>query len=291
MKEQTLTSFLKSNTTKESSQHLETVEALQANAIVLIDEKQGAAFPVLKKQRAFFSIVYQPWFVQVLKVYGYTRLPFMQEVAQTLKQQNSIVSIQIESRWKAVFQDSGYKVIPKTNYTLEGKEQLHLHSHHIRSLKKAAKAEVKIKLGEAQDVQLFLEEHLFDRIPNMREREIRQFEKFTTKLENENRLKVLTAYAGIELCACGVYYLEDDTWVYLKGVANSTGRKNGAMVLLMQQLIEELKDNERLDFAGSEIEGVATFFKRFGATKEQYFQVEYIRYPFLFNLFGKLKGK
>lgn len=83
---------------------------------------------------------------------------------------------------------------------------------------------------------------------------------------------------------------------YLFPASNSEGRKKNAMFLLIDSIIEEYAETEQtLDFEGSAVEGVARFYKGFGAVKIEYWHIEkndlpfYLNWPFKF--YSKLKGR
>ena len=60
--------------------------------------------------------------------------------------------------------------------------------------------------------------------------------------------------------------------IYLFSAVSSEGKEKNVASLLLNSLIKEFSNTARiLDFEGSQISGIATFFKSFGAEKETYF--------------------
>ncbi len=70
--------------------------------------------------------------------------------------------------------------------------------------------------------------------------------------------------------------------IYLFSVSNPLGKKKRVMYRIMDYVIEENSNkNIFLDFEGSMIDGIARFFKGFGAEIETYFRVNKSRIPFI----------
>ena len=71
----------------------------------------------------------------------------------------------------------------------------------------------------------------------------------------------------------GALFLKDNHRItYLFSAINHEGREKQAMSFLLDHLIEKnAESNYILDFEGSMVEGVAKFYKSFGAVKEEYF--------------------
>jgi hypothetical protein len=60
---------------------------------------------------------------------------------------------------------------------------------------------------------------------------------------------------------------------YMFGTSSESGRKDAAMPLLFDNLFEHHLGQERFDFEGSQIPGLARFYKGFGALEETYWQL------------------
>lgn len=62
--------------------------------------------------------------------------------------------------------------------------------------------------------------------------------------------------------------------IYLAPVSNEEGKRKSAMFLLVDYLIQKYSDI-LLDFEGSRIEGIARFYKGFGAEQKNYYTIGY----------------
>jgi hypothetical protein len=80
-----------------------------------------------------------------------------------------------------------------------------------------------------------------------------------------------------EIIASGVFILEKNRIIYLKGATNDEGRKNGAMQFLMDESIKEWGSSHPVfDCGGSNVESVASFYKRFGAMDVSYYHIDHV---------------
>ncbi len=75
---------------------------------------------------------------------------------------------------------------------------------------------------------------------------------------------------------------------YFLPASNNEGKKNSAMFLLVDYLIKKHAGNEiLLDFEGSAIEGIARFYKGFGAENKPYYSLKRFRPSFLVGKFSE----
>lgn len=81
----------------------------------------------------------------------------------------------------------------------------------------------------------------------------------------------LGAFDGEQLLAAGLFIKWDKGLYFIKGTLNEAGKKNGALVFLIDSVIEKFSaSHEVLDFIGSNQEGIASFYRKFGAVDQQY---------------------
>jgi len=85
-----------------------------------------------------------------------------------------------------------------------------------------------------------------------------------------------------ELIAAVALLVNQKRIIYLLPASNEEGKKKSAMFLQIDRLLKSnAKTGKIIDFEGSKIEGVARFYKGFGAKKETYFVVKKMRPSFL----------
>lgn len=77
--------------------------------------------------------------------------------------------------------------------------------------------------------------------------------------------------AAGEIMAAGFFSFVRDTITYLNGATTEAGKKNGGMHFLMDAVIQLYHHSYRyLDMGGSNVEGVARFYRSFGASDMTY---------------------
>lgn len=79
---------------------------------------------------------------------------------------------------------------------------------------------------------------------------------------------------------CLAYY--NNRITNLIPVSNDEGKKHAAMFLLINEIIKNESSTEKIfDFEGSKIEGIARFYKGFGAVNHPYYTIKNLRPSFL----------
>ena len=100
--------------------------------------------------------------------------------------------------------------------------------------------------------------------------------------------QLLGMFESNTLCACGFFVYFKNRIYNLFPASNDFGKKNGAMFGLIDKIIQENSESESiLDFEGSKIEGVARFYKGFGATERSYWTMERNELPFYWKMLMK----
>ena len=95
------------------------------------------------------------------------------------------------------------------------------------------------------------------------------------------KLKAITDTDG-EVIAALCFTEFNNRITYLIPVSNEKGKKESAMFFLVDTIIrQEAKKNMVLDFEGSAIDGIARFYKGFGAKNQPYYIIKKLRPSFL----------
>jgi hypothetical protein len=90
------------------------------------------------------------------------------------------------------------------------------------------------------------------------------------------------------LCAAAFFIFAGKRVTYLNAVSNEQGKTTNAMHKIIDQFIQENAGRKlTLDFEGSIIEGIARFYKGFGAQLEQYYCLKSNRLPLPLRWFKK----
>jgi hypothetical protein len=91
--------------------------------------------------------------------------------------------------------------------------------------------------------------------------------------------------------ASGFFLLDKKRITYLKGAALDEAKKAGAMYRHFKFAFERYQnDYANYYFGGSDIEPVANFFRKFGATDRNYYNYTIDNSPLWFKTLKRLKG-
>lgn len=109
-------------------------------------------------------------------------------------------------------------------------------------------------------------------------------------LEKAEEKKAITLLGVLnnnnELIAALCLFYTGNRLVYLVPVSNKEGKNSSAMFMIVDYLIKsKTQTSAILDFEGSQIEGVARFYKGFGATNQPYYILKRFRPAFLIGKF------
>lgn len=87
------------------------------------------------------------------------------------------------------------------------------------------------------------------------------------------------------LCAAAFFIFEQDKAYYLNAFSSEEGKKNRAMYAIVNAFLRDYSGNLAvLDFEGSVLEGVARFYKGFGAEQEDYFLIKSTKLPLMHRI-------
>ncbi len=108
---------------------------------------------------------------------------------------------------------------------------------------------------------------------------------------NRNQGELINVYKDGDLVAAGFFLKDKKRITYLKGASKDQAKKEGAMYALMNHSFEKFDSAyTTFDFGGSDIEAVATFYKKFGAIDRNYYNYTINNLPLWFKTLKRLKG-
>lgn len=108
-------------------------------------------------------------------------------------------------------------------------------------------------------------------------------EKIFKLCKNENALSIYSARNENKKIVAAVCILHSfDRLINVLPISNDEGKQSSAMFLLIDKILSEHANSEKIfDFEGSMLQGVARFFKGFGAKEYYYGQIKRFRPKFL----------
>ncbi len=245
-----------------------------------------AVMPLTGNRKLFISYLYQPYFTQQLGVFYKTyetKLRLNDFIAAipakfkfidiNLNEDNEIAEgvIQLRKRKNFVLDLEQPYLDIYNEYDDHCKRNLKKAKKHIQSIKP-----IDVALGVA-----FYQKYIGDQTHQIT---VSDYENLVNLLSVADEKKLVFA-KGVyneheELVAIGIYLLHKGRMIYLLGGASDKGRELRSMFLLFDNLIRHFSEQKMvLDFEGSEIHGIARFFKGFGARKHHYYKLHINRLP------------
>lgn len=104
--------------------------------------------------------------------------------------------------------------------------------------------------------------------------------------------EMIGVFDAAKSLVAGGFFLKDKSRItYLKGASTDEAKKSGAMFSLFDFAFKKYVGTYHyFDFGGSDIENVATFYKKFGAEDRTYYDYQLDLTPLWFRTLKKIKG-
>lgn len=243
------------------------------DALVLNDYE--AVMPLPWRQKYFIKYIYPPAWTQQLGVFSSFKIDaslvkeFIQAIPKKFKKitiqfnaENDLSLFKTEKRTNYILKlDKSYEEIYK-NYRKDRKER-------FRQVNRKNYKVTKVLINDLIDIGK--SDYSYLRITDENYYKLAELSNFIEKNKNGFLLGVC---ANDNQFLGGSFFLKDKLrTTYLFSVATEKGKKEQIITLVINEVIRE-KSNSNLifDFEGSMIEGVADFYKGFGAYEEYYFK-------------------
>ena len=265
------------------------LDATAGNWDALVYGNYEAVMPLTYRRKMGIEYLYQPYFVQQLGIFSKEKLKetesrfFFNEVIKNYR----FADIYVNASFLPKQNDFNAK--PRKNHILDlnANYEILKKPYSIstrRNIQKAANEGLHLKTMKAELVlELF---KAFNPTNNLAEPDYKAFLNLVKAAQSNAE----TIIEGVfnhkeELQSAGIFILSSKRLYYLMGASTGDGKKAGAMHFLFDSLIQQFAGQEMtFDFEGSEIEGVARFFKSFGAIESVYYHLKMNRLPFPLKL-------
>lgn len=238
---------------------------------VLNDYKAVMPIPFMRaKKYLYVKKVIQPFFCQQLGVFSKT---FLGELETDFYQnfvalQPKVYNFNSENTG-VIF--NGAFIIKKTNYELSlekaYKSIAENYSKNLRrNIKKAINNNLQIQNISINELVSFKRKVSKYSLPK---EELTK--EILTKLVLKNKGKSYAVFKEKDLIAVVFLIFDKNRITYLMSGSNEIGKQTGAIAFFFDTLLKQYASKKIiLDFEGSEITGIARFFKSFGAEKKEY---------------------
>ncbi len=138
----------------------------------------------------------------------------------------------------------------------------------------------------SETIQLFKSQY-GQRLPQIRQSDYDHFEKLCRELENRKMIfiRVVKDDSG-DLLNSSIFFQDNHRIYNIMSVSPEAGREKRAHFFLLDRLFAEFATKKLLfDFEGSDVPGIAEFYRKFGSYNQPYPFMRYNNLPFPFRLF------
>jgi hypothetical protein len=257
------------------------------SALVLNDYE--AVMPLTWNRKFGISYLYQPAFTAQLGVF------FKYEPSKNIV--DSFIE-KVKSRFRFCeihlnFASSSMEGLTRVNFVLDlGKPYEEIRKGYkkrlIENLRESEpyQLEYLVSSNYVSTIQLFKDQY-GERFSNIREREYLNFEKLCSELNFRNMVFARDVKDNSdELLSTSIFFKDDKRIYNIMSVSLPAGREKRAHFFLLDQLIMEFSTrNILLDFEGSDLAGIAEFYRKFGSVNQPYSFLRYNHLPFPIRLF------
>ncbi len=262
------------------------LDIVSPNWDALVSNDYKAMMPLTWNKKFGFKYLYQPFFTQQSGVFFKEKedkknvIDFINAIPKGFR------FIDINLNYNNEFEHSDIKLRKRKNFVLDiNKPYEKLFKSYDnncqRNVKKSRKFNHQIKSAEPKDIIKFYRKYKGAETKNVRDEDYVMLEKLCAEAVKRNHISAYGVYDdNNELLSGGLFLSDTQRIIYLQGTASPKGKETRAMYALIDFIIAQRCNNPvTFDFEGSEIVGIARFFKGFGAEKENYFKLKINKLP------------
>lgn len=254
-------------------------------ALIFGDYEYVMPIPVI--QKLGLRMVSQPLHCQQLGIFPAPKIDIQQLFSKKVWQLFRRVRYQLNATMQ-VEAFENFSKLKKTNYVLNlnrpySEISKGFTTNTKRNLKVTKKAEVSVVKG-LQPTEFFKGKRNSETW-NVPEKSYQILHRLVAQTVTNGNGAIYAAYSKANnLCAAAFIVFSRNRSYYLNAYSTGEGKKNRAMYSIVNELIKEFSGTGvMLDFEGSIIEGVARFYRGFGAQVESYYFLESNRFPFIWK--------
>ena len=241
-------------------------------SLLVLDDYQ-VVMPLPWKRKYGLQIISQPFFTQQLGLFSVDELKegdFLNFVKAIPKK---FVKIALNCNSLNVFKKEEHTT--KVNFTLSlNSDYKTLYSNYSKGRKHALGAGLKnnLKIESVEFSELLALGRGHYEYTELKEKDFQKLSKLISILKDKCELQILGVYDQEQLIGGSVFVIHSNHIIYLFSAMHPKGKKKQVPTILLDQIIKKFSGQEFvLDFEGSMIPSIASFFKSFGAQREAYF--------------------
>jgi lipid II:glycine glycyltransferase (peptidoglycan interpeptide bridge formation enzyme) len=252
------------------------------NALVAGDYETVMPLPYNSKFGIHY--IYQPFLCAQLGAFGKINDSIVSQLISSIPKKFRLVEISLNHA--NVFDPLTKPLYLRTNYVLNlNKNYAELagnYSENIkRNIKKAEQAGCRVQKDIDVDKVIALAVQQMKSYSGEEKRNTEQFKKLYALLHDKKMAATYGITLQDQLVASCVFFFSHHRAYYILVGNHPNGRNMGASHALIDAFIKDhAQTNTILDFEGSDIPGLASFYKSYGAAEEKYAALKMNRLPF-----------
>ncbi len=269
------------------------LDAMATNWHGLVIGNYKAVMPLPFKKKWGITYLYQPPFIQQLGLFG--------DISDT-RLEDVFAAIHSFAKYGDIFFNFQNGFVPmlqhaeqRTNFTINLQQDYvainNKYKKDLRNnLKKAEKENLHYVADEnTNEAITIFQKHYAKRTPHVTTKDYNNFKTLCQELQEYEQCLVRKVIDEQQTLLAIVLLLKDKHRIYnLMNTTTDAGRKTEANHFLLDAILSEFEGEDLLfDFEGSDLLGVKTFYEKFGADNQPYFQYHFNHLPFLMRLLKK----
>jgi len=247
--------------------------------------------PLTQNRKYGFNYLYQPFFTQQLGIFSSNKIDqsLIKLFLEAIPSKYKFIEINL-NKYNDIEKLDGFEIRKNTTYELD---LIHNYEdifrkykkNNIRNIRKAIENKISIVNGLKPEeiLDLVNSSGIF---PGMNKKGIEKLHRLIRAAISYKTGYLYGAYnQSNALCAAGFFVFSNQKACFILSVSSKDGKTQSAMFLLVDEFIKDFSgQNMILDFEGSNIEGIARFYKGFGAKAFNYPTIKSNKLPFPANL-------
>ncbi len=263
----------------------------------MVEDDYISVMPLTAGKKYGTHYLYPPYFAQQLGLFSKEKIS-NQKADEFLKAiPDHYKFIEIHLNTQNTFEFPGYQVKKNINIELPldaAHETLHKRfSEDIkRNIKKANKNGVALKknISPSAIISIF-RKNTGKNITNLTEKNYKTLLHLINTCIDKGYAEAWGALANDKLCAGVIWVIKNKRALFLFSATDPTAKRTGAMPFLINEFIKKHSRKDMiLDFEGSNLPGLARFYKGFGSKETVYLQVRKNNLPGIIKWIKELKS-
>ena len=173
---------------------------------------------------------------------------------------------------------------------LDLKSEFRYSTNAKRLIKKANEKFHYKRSHKAEELIELFRETAFKKIDSITNEDLNRLENLMYVALEKEKGELYLIYSHHDVVGGGFFLKDKKRITYLKGASTEEAKKSGAMFGLIDHAIKHYRDHyNTFDFGGSDVENVANFYKKFGATDRVYYNYSIDNLPLWFKTLKKIR--